>query len=243
MRAAIAAFVLSAALTSCEILKLKFSENNVDYEEEIKISNSSVEYQVPKHGNREKSGYLSDFDAKIMATKRYEHQKCYIYDMPKYIYKPDEVKEGVKKYQGKFPEDRYLMQKEYIVPLYYMNVTTVPAKIRDFCNPFPMMRVKIFDSKKEMEANFFKLVTAKTSGSRQKRGTHTSFTSCTQEGAYKAKRCAELNKMPTGKYCQYGSSGCKYRVICTSTGFMSWHCPLPSHVSDYTLTCCDYTCD
>ena len=32
-----------------------------------------------------------------MATKRYEHQKCYIYDMPKYIYKPDEVKEGVKK--------------------------------------------------------------------------------------------------------------------------------------------------
>lgn len=47
----------------CEILKLKFSENNVDYEEEINISNSSVEYQVPKHGNREKSGYLSDFDA------------------------------------------------------------------------------------------------------------------------------------------------------------------------------------
>ena len=67
------------------------------------------------------------------------------------------------KYQGKFPEDRYLMQKEYIVPLYYMNVTTVPAKIRDFCNPFPMMRVKIFDSKKEMEANFFKLVTGKLS--------------------------------------------------------------------------------
>ena len=32
-----------------------------------------------------------------MATKRYEHQKCYIYDMPKHIYKPDEVKEGVKK--------------------------------------------------------------------------------------------------------------------------------------------------
>ena len=32
-----------------------------------------------------------------MATKRYEHQKCYIYDMPKHMYKPDEVKEGVKK--------------------------------------------------------------------------------------------------------------------------------------------------
>ena len=53
------------------------------------------------------------------------------------------------------------MQKEYIVPLHYMNVTNIPAKIRDFCNPFPMMRVEIFDSKKEMEANFFKLVTGR----------------------------------------------------------------------------------
>ena len=29
--------------------------------------------------------------------KRYEEKKCYIYDMPKHMYKPNEVKEGVKK--------------------------------------------------------------------------------------------------------------------------------------------------
>ena len=40
-----------------------------------------------------------------MAIRRYEEKKCYVYDMPKHMYKPDEVKKGVKKVNLKvFPK-------------------------------------------------------------------------------------------------------------------------------------------
>lgn len=233
--------VLCFVFSSCEILKLKFSENNVDYAEKIKIDGKSVEYMVPKHGGLQKSDYLIDYDAKLVAMKRYEEKKCYVYDMPKHMYKPDEVKEGVKKHQGQFPEDKYMVTKEYIVPLYYLNATTLSVKMRDFCGLFPVMKVASFDSKKDMEANFFSLMTTKGQGNRQKRSRD--YYSCTQEGSYQAKKCQMLGLMPTGKYCQYKSSGCIYKVICKQIGLMVWDCPQPDHLYNYILFCCDYTCD
>ena len=44
-------------------MKLKFSENNMDYVEEIKIDGKFVEFIVPKHGGLQKSDYLIDYNA------------------------------------------------------------------------------------------------------------------------------------------------------------------------------------
>ena len=55
-----------------------------------------------------------------------------------------------------------MVTKEYIVPLYYLNATTLSVKMRDFCGLFPVMKVASFDSKKDMEANFFSLMTSKS---------------------------------------------------------------------------------
>ena len=33
----------------------------------------------------------------MMAIKRYELKKCYVYDMPPNMYQPDQVKHGVQK--------------------------------------------------------------------------------------------------------------------------------------------------
>ena len=43
-----------------------------------------------------------------------------------------------------------------------MNATTLSTKMRDFCGLFPVMKVAMFDSKKDMEANFFSLMTSKS---------------------------------------------------------------------------------
>ena len=43
-----------------------------------------------------------------------------------------------------------------------MNATALSAKMRDFCGLFPVMKVAMFDSKKDMEANFFSLMTSKS---------------------------------------------------------------------------------
>ena len=60
-----------------------------------------------------------------MAMKRYEEKRCYVYDMPKHMYKPDDVKEGIKKVNLKvFPKSPALFRN----PLRYSDIPCVIPK-------------------------------------------------------------------------------------------------------------------
>ena len=46
---------------------------------------------------------------------------------------------------------RDMVEKKYSIPMYYMNVSTLPLKITDFCGNFSIIKVKEIKTEADME--------------------------------------------------------------------------------------------
>lgn len=220
--------------------KLRFFEKNGYYEEKVKFYQKTVEYQVPKHAGVEQSEYLNDYDANLIVMKIDRLKQCYAIDMPTNEYKPDQVKAGMRMFKGKFPEDKYMITNKNILPLHYLNGSSLTAQIQAFCGNFPVIKVAVFSDRNGLEEAALAEAKATVSGGRQKRGTVTDFYLCDRNTMKFVGECGQSGDKLKIKCKFVVAQTCVYKVGCdfSATG---WQCPVPDHVFHY-LHCCDYAC-
>jgi len=231
---------LLVAVATAADLKLKFAEGKGNYEEKIKVDQKTVEYDVPKHEGVEQSEYLNDYDANLIVMKIDRLKKCYAYDMPSDEYKPNQVAAGLSKFGGKFPEDKYMVINNNILPLHYLNGSSLTPKIQAFCGNYPVIKVAVFKDRKGLEEAALAEAKATVSGGRQKRGTVTDFYLCDRNTMKFVGECGRSGDKLKIKCKFVVAQTCVYKVGCdfSNTG---WQCPVPDHVFHY-LHCCDYAC-
>jgi len=222
---------------------VKFFEKTGYFVQKVKIDKQkdTVEFDVPKHGNVEGAKYLNDYQKRLVVMKLDSAKLCYAWDMPRDESKPIEIEAGLKHFQGKFPNDKYMVVNENMLPLHYLNSSSLTQEVKDFCGSYPVIKAALFKDKAAMEAGAIQEVKSQMSGRRKKRAlTVTTFSSCTQDSSKYIDQCGRsgTDLKVTCKFVV--SNTCVYQMAC---GFSSagWQCPAPKHMFTY-LHCCDYFC-
>jgi len=233
-------FALLVAVVVAKELELNFNEKGNDYKEKIKVSKTNVEFDVPKHEDRDQAEYLNDYQVGLNIMKVDRLKMCYAYDMPGDEFLPDEIEAGVKQFGNKFPEHKYMVLKNNILPLYYLNGSELTDKIRDFCGPFPVMKVATFKNQAEMETAVLTTMKAKLAGHRQKRATLTEFYLCDYKSGQFINECGRTGKKLKIKCKFVQAQTCVFKIGCNQKG-TGFDCPVPAHMFHY-LHCCDYEC-
>jgi len=238
-------FFILACVIACvasQKYDLKFFEKTNYFDEKVKVDNqkNTVEFDVPKHGKVQEAKYLNDYQKRLIVMKLHSSKSCYAWDMPIDESSPAQIQAGLKHFQGKFPEDRFMVINENMLPLHYLNTSSLTDEIKDFCGSYPVMKVALFKDQAAMESAALQAAKAKISGGRTKRGTVTDFFLCDNNTGKFVGECGRSGAQLKIKCKFVVAQTCVFKVACDFSA-KGWQCPVPGHMFHY-LHCCDYSC-
>ncbi|XP_066926023.1 uncharacterized protein [Clytia hemisphaerica] len=231
-----------------QLYDLEFKENGQTYKEMITVDkdNQILVFDVPNHGNRGAATYLKDFINRLTVMRDDETKTCYVWKMKKDEPTPDSVLKALKKVNYKFPQNRYWIETENMIPMQPFDLSPYPI-IDQFCDKRRALEVKVYANITEMEREVKADLLSHHLNNRGKRqATGVDYTLCQGEESKFLTAIQECKKKrrPDLLYLKCKillSPHCTYVVSCKKIPGNKWQCPKPVH-SFTQLHCCAFKC-
>eukprot|EP00111_Clytia_hemisphaerica_P008293 TCONS_00024200-protein len=231
-----------------QLYDLEFKENGQTYKEMITVDkvNQIIVFDVPTHGNRSAATYLKDFINRLTVMRDDKAKTCYVWKMKKDEPTPDSVLKALKKVNYKFPQNRYWIETENMLPMGVFDLSPYPI-IDQFCDKRRVLEVNIYAKITDMERDAKADLLSRYSNSRVRRALKVKdYTLCDEASHHKeVTKCYKAGKMNLlSLRCRIlDRPKCTYTVSCKFDPSKSgYFCPDPIH-SMTQIHCCDPKCN